>query len=118
MLAKSLLKTASVLKEKDIKELKSIMTPSGRTSCGRDIRELRSAFSYDELQSMLTADELKMLKRCDELYDRAIGDAAGAIDRLKGLVNILLTMGRGVDRPLYAKTLSKLDKLRTMLEGD
>lgn len=118
MLAKSMLKMVSALTYKDIKELKSMLTPSGLTKCGKDIRELESMYTPNELESILTPAELEGMKRSNEWRDAVFDKVENVLDKLQALIDMLRASGRGVDRPIYSKALLKLNELQTALRVD
>ena len=113
MLAKNMLKMVSALNSKDIKELQYLFSPRGMTSTGHNRANLVvSSYDTEQLKAMLPPDELQELETEGEIAEYAFGHFEQVLDALRDLIEMLQMKGRGVDRPVYYKALSKLRELQ------
>jgi hypothetical protein len=115
MLAKDLLKMVSVLSYKDVKELKSMLTPKGLKPISDLYDSLRGT---EELESTFTSDEITAFERSSEWRRHVVGQFEKVLSELERLIDMLRMSGRGVDRPVYSKALLKLNELQTALGED
>jgi hypothetical protein len=115
MLAKNVLTMVSALNYKDVGELKSMLTPKGLLP---KLDLYNSLYGTEELEAKFTPDEIMAFERSNEWRQHVVGQFEQALDKLEGFIEVLLTSGRGVDRPIYDKALLKLRELQTALRDD